>query len=146
MLDVEDEVRNTFSILLERSKMMIPQVHGNERERGEQAPWWRSKNLLQRVIGVLVLFVVGLVAPTSNTAVGAGFFAVLGAAWLDTWWACLVVPFALVAGYVLRQLPNAGFELDSIVLLALSACVGAILGTAFFKWKEIWRWIRGRSL
>ena len=125
---------------------MIPQVHGNESQRREQAPWWRSKKLLQRIIAVLVLFVVGFAAPTYNTDVGPGFFAAVGAAWLDTWWACLIVPFALVAGYVLRLLPTAGFELDSIVLLALSACVGAILGTAFIKWKEIWRWIRGRSL
>jgi hypothetical protein len=140
-------------------KSMIPQVHANERRPGEQAPfpleemrpptpalWWQSKNLLQRVIGVLVLFVVGLVAPTSTTVVGAGFFALLGAAWIDTWWACLFVPFALVAGFVMRQLTSAGFELDNTVLFALSACAGAILGTAFFKWKELWRWIRGKSL
>jgi hypothetical protein len=133
---------------------MIPQVPGDERH-GEQAPfpleqkristptsWWRSNNLLQRVIGILVLFVVGLVAPASNTAVGAGFFAVLGAAWLDAWWACLIVPLALATGYVMRQLPDAGFAVDRTVLLALFACVGAMLGTAFFKWKEIWRWIR----
>ena len=105
---------------------MIPQVHDDERQRREQAPtplerrhrrapapWWRSTNLLQRVIGVLLLFVVGLAAPISVAPIGAGFFAVLGAAWLDSWWACPVVPSALVAGYVLRQLPGAGFEVAS---------------------------------
>jgi hypothetical protein len=137
---------------------MIPQVHDNERQPEEQAPfpleekgtttstaWWQSKNLLQRVIALLVLFAVGLVAPTSTNAVGAGFFAVLGAAWFDSWWACLFVPVALVAGSAMRQLAGTGLELDYTVLLALSACAGAILGTAFFKWKKIRQWMKGAS-
>ena len=137
---------------------MVPQVHDNQRQPEEQAPfpleekgtttstgWWQSKNLLQRVIGLLVLFAVGLIAPTSTYVVGAGFFAVIGAAWFDSWWACLLVPVALVAGSAMRQLTGTGIELDYTALLALSACAGAIIGTAFFKRKKIWQWMKGAS-
>ncbi len=91
----------------EREKVTIPQVHNNEGQSGEQAPfplkekdtttvWWQGKNLLQRVIGLLVLFAMGLVASTSTNVAGGGFLAILGDAWLDIWWACLFVPIALV--------------------------------------------------
>jgi hypothetical protein len=140
-------------------KVMILHVHNDERLRGEHAPlplerrhtpapapWQRSKNLFQRIIGVLLLFVVGFATPASTALIGVGFFAVLGAAWLDSWGACLVVPVALVSGSVVRQLPDAGFELASTVLLTLSAFLGATLGTAFFKRKELWRRIQGKRL
>jgi hypothetical protein len=63
-------------------------------------------------------------------------------AWLENLLpsSAIIVPFTLVTGYVLRQLPSTGFEFDSTVLLALSASVGATLGTAFFKWKDIGQW------
>jgi hypothetical protein len=137
-------------------KVMIPHVHDDERQRGERAPlpplegkrpsppapWRRSRNLLQRAIGVLLLFVVGLATPAVDTALGAAFFAVLGAAWLDTWWACLLVPLALVTGNALRQLPSSGLTFESTLLLTLSALLGAALGTIFFKRRDIRRWMK----
>lgn len=69
----------------------------------------------------------------------------LGAAWLDIWWACLVVPVALFTGIVIRQLLSSGFELESILLPTLLAFFGATLGTIFFKWRDVRRWLSNKS-
>jgi hypothetical protein len=136
---------------------MIPHLHENETQPSKQAPspleeertsiaapWWRT-NWLVRITGALVLFVVGLVGSTATTALGIGFFAVLGAAWLNSWWACLVVPVALLTGSAMRQLLSGGFEFDSMLLITLFAFCGAALGTAFFKQQDLWRWIRSKG-
>ena len=160
---------------------MIPQVHDDEIQRGEQAPspieekhtptpasWRRSRNLLLDIFGIvdplvgtvgqthpdwpgLRLRIFGVVDPLVGGLVGAigGFrlewfllvmvlSAFVGAILLRSWWALLVVPFAVVIGQVIGQLLSGGFELDIILIaVALPAFFGAALGTAIVKRKDV---------
>jgi hypothetical protein len=127
--------------------------------------WARSRSLLLRIFGVLVPLLGGygifafppesmqqIINPIDAWLLTSGVLALCGAILLRSWWALLVVPFALAIGMILAAIiPNivqggfdlqgwaaSGFEpLDMVLILGLTpAVIGAAVGAPIGKGLE----------
>ena len=134
----------------------------NEKHRSRLTSWWRNRDLLlniflivdpthpnwpnirERIFGFLVLlqisfvgvvcWLAGMTSGVWLLALFIGLSAFVGAFLLQSWWALLVTPFAVVIGVVL---PGQS-ELDMfLIAVALPAFLGTVLGSVFVKQKGV---------